>query len=180
MNKINFLTGCVVLLVLLNAATLFYLFGQRKPQPETVPPGAGPAAYITRYLQLNTQQQAQFEQLRNEHQAAMRPAREADKQLHRQFFNLVKEGKGLGAATDTLLNKMAEQRRIMETATFTHFQQLRAMCTDEQKTKLNDIIDQLAAQLGRPKGPPPPGAEPGHPNRPDGPPPGHHPPPPGE
>lgn len=179
MNKINFLTGAVVLLVLLNGATLFYLYRQRNTEKNAHPPGGGPAAYIIEQLKLNPQQQIQFEQLRNVHQAAIRPAREADKQLHQQLFALVKEGKNLGAQTDSLMNKMAEQRRIMETATFTHFQQLRALCTDEQKSRLNDIIDQLAAQLGRQQGPPP-GRPPHERDIPGAPPHNGHPPPPGE
>lgn len=163
MNKTKLLTICLVALVLLNAGTLFYLFRSQKSAGQTpLQKGEGPAAYIVEQLKLNDQQQAEFKKLRDEHQGSIRPAREEDKKLHQAFFGLVKSGKSIGAETDSLINLMVAQRKIMENATFSHFQKLRNLCTDEQKPRLDELIDELAMRIsapgpagGRPPGPPP-------------------------
>lgn len=165
MKKTNFLTICVVLLVLMNAATLFYLFRMRKPEHPAPPPNGGPAAYMIEHLKLNTQQQASFAQLRTEHQDALRKARDEDKKLHQSFFALVKSGKPYGPEADSLISQMAAQRKLIETATYTHFQKLRSLCTDEQKPRLDELIDELGDRIGQSAG-----GRPGPPHG-DGPPP---------
>lgn len=167
MNKTKLLIICLVALVLLNAGTLFYLFRSQKSAGQAPPQkGEGPATYIIEQLKLNDQQQAEFKKLRDEHQGSIRRAREEDKKLHQAFFGLVKSGKAAGAEADSLISLMAAQRKIMENATFTHFQKLRNLCTDEQKPKLDEIIDELAMRIGatgpageRPPGPPGEGGE---------------------
>lgn len=179
MSRTKLLGICVAVLVLVNAGTLFYLFRTQKSSRQMPPEkGEGPAAYIIEQLKLDAQQQAEFKKLRDEHQATMRPAREEDKRLHQVFFSLVKTGKAAGAETDSLIGLMAAQRKLMEQATFTHFQKLRNLCTDAQKPKLDELVDELATRMsgnpGRPPGPPGSGNE-------GGPPPGeHNGPPPGE
>lgn len=167
MSKTKLLTVCVAILALLNAGTLFYLFrSQKSERHQPVEKGEGPAAYMIEQLKLDAQQQAEFKKLRDEHQGIIRPAREEDKKLHQAYFALVKTGRPAGTEADSLIGLMAAQRRIMETATFTHFQKLRSLCTDEQKPKLDAIIDELAMRIaspagGRPPGPPGSGNEEG-------------------
>lgn len=191
MSKTKLLTVCVAILALLNAGTLFYLFrSQKSTRPQPVEKGEGPAAYMIEQLKLDAQQQAEFKKLRDEHQGIIRPAREEDKKLHQAYFALVKTGKPAGAEADSILSLMAAQRRIMETATFTHFQKLRNLCTNEQKPRLDALIDELAMRISAPAGGRPPGPPPGMPGSGNeggehpGPPPGagnnHPPPPPGE
>jgi len=174
MNKTKLLIICVAALVVLNAGTLFYLFRTQKKEPQRQPEKGGPATYIIEQLKLTDQQQAEFKKLRDEHQGSVRPAREEDKKLHQAFFSLVKSGQAYGPEADSLVSLMAGQRKIMESATFAHFQKLRTLCTDQQKPKLDEIIDELAMRVGgqpgegRPPGdrPEPPPGEGDHPGPP--------------
>lgn len=185
MNKTNFLTVCVVILVLLNGATLFYLFRQKQTGNNTPAEPKGPGAFIIETLKLDEKQQDNFASLRKEHQQAVRTARAEDKRLHDIFFGFIKQGKPFGPEADSVISMIAVQRRIMETATYVHFYKLRALCNEKQQKLFDEIADQLVRRIGQSAPPPPRGnGRPPGPRPPDGegPPPGAHdePPPPGE
>ena len=178
MNKIRFLTWGVILLLLLNAGTLVYLFIQKKQEQGPPAGGSGAADFIIEKLKLDATQQKQFEQLRNQHQDITRHARDEERRLHDVYFSLLKTDNPDKAKVDSLTSLIAVQRSITESATFSHFQQLRQLCRDDQKKLFDATIDEIAKRVS-PKGPPPPGGD----RRPDGPPPlggpdGKRPPPP--
>lgn len=171
MSKINFLTGSVVLLLLLNAGTLVFMLQRRGVETTDLPRGngAGPAAFIIQALQLDDKQQEQFTTLRGEHQRITRAIHEEDKRLHDAYFDLLKTDHPDKAQVDSLASLIGAQHKLMEAAAFEHFEKLRAICREDQKKLFDNTIDEIARRMAPrgPGGPPPP---PG-----DGPPPGDHP-----
>ena len=147
MNKLRFLTWTVVLLLLLNAGTLIYLLMEKKH--EQVPaPGGGAADFIIEQLKLDAAQQKQFEELRRQHQGIIRPAREEERRLHDIYFSLLKIDNPDKAKADSVTSLIADQRSITESATFSHFQQLRQLCRDDQKKLFDATIDEIASRMG--------------------------------
>lgn len=170
MNKVLFLTICVVLLFLLNAGMLIYLFQLRSYQQELRDQGAD--SFIIERLKLDAGQQQAFATLRHQHQDITRQIHEEDRHLHDEYFALLKTAHPNKAKADSIATLIAEQRTKIEQATFDHFEQLRNLCHDDQKALFDNTIDEIARRMA-----PPRGGRPGGPGRPDGPPDGMPPPP---
>ena len=160
MNKTKFLTIGIIVLLLLNAVTLFLLFriqlGQKDRPPQR---GEGPANFIVDQLKLDANQQQQFADLRREHQGFARKHHEEEKNLHDAYFNLLKTDHPDKARVDSIAGLMASHHKEFEQFTFEHFQKLRAICRDDQKKLFDETIDEIAKMVGggppRPGGPPP-------------------------
>jgi Spy/CpxP family protein refolding chaperone len=116
----------------------------------------GPADYIIKQLKLDDKQQQQFTELRKQHHDRMRKTHEKDKELHDLYFSLLKIDNPDKNKVDSIAILIGEQRKIMATVTFDHFQQLRAICNTDQKKlfdeTINDILEMMAGHGG--EGPP--------------------------
>ena len=155
MNKTRFLTIALVVLLLLNAVTLFILFHDHLNRKEhTQQQGEGPANYIVEQLKLDANQQKQFADLRHEHQGFTKKFHEEDRKLHDAYFDLLKTDNPDKAKVDSIAGLMSAQRKQLEQFTFEHFQKIRAICRDDQKKLFDETIDEIAKQIGG--GPPPP------------------------
>src|SRR6185503_2373758 len=110
MNKVLFLTIGIVLLFLLNAGMLLYLFKLRSYQQELR--GQGAASFIIEQLQLDAQQQQAFAQLRQQHRAITRSAQEEDRHLHDVYFTLLKTDHPDKAKADSVASLIATQRAV--------------------------------------------------------------------
>src|SRR4051812_34337606 len=125
MSKINFLTISVVLLLLLNAGTLVYMFRWHDSQKTgVVDSGNGPAAYIIQTLQLDEQQQQRLANLRREHQQSIRSVREEDQRLHDAYFSLLKTDSPNTAKIDSLAGLIGRMEMQLSKITFAHFEKL--------------------------------------------------------
>lgn len=167
MSKVVFLTICIVLLFLLNAGMLIYLFKLRSYQQELR--GQRADVFIIDRLHLDARQQQQFAVLRQQHQDVTRRAHDEDRHLHDEYFTLLKTAHPDKTKADSIASLIAAQRAVIERATFDHFEQLRNLCNDDQKKLFDATIDEIARRMA----PPPPG----RPDGPDGPPEGMPPPP---
>lgn len=126
-------------------------------------------------------QKMDYEKLRGEHQATVRPLREQIKNAKDELFELLKNDTVSLAIVEAAAAKPAFIQQQIDLASFQHFKKLRTICTPVQQEKfdkiIQDVIRQMAPMQGgrRPGGPgdrpdgPPPGEGPG--NRPDAPPP---------
>jgi len=153
MNKFRFLAISVVLLLLLNIGTLAYLFRTHKGA-EPGQQGRAVADFIIQQLQLDAAQQEKFAELRDRHQGVLQSAHKEDRRLHDMYFNLLKTDNPDRKKADSISTLIADQRSLIEMATFIHFQELRKLCRDDQKKRFDATIDEIARRLG-PKGPPP-------------------------
>jgi protein CpxP len=161
MNKFRFLSISVVLLLLLNIGTLAYLFSTRKDTERPGPPGKAVADFIIKQLQLDAGQQEKFAELRDRHQGILQAAHKEDRRLHDTWFDLLKTDNPDRKKADSVSMLIANQRSVIEMATFVHFQELRQLCRDDQKKRFDATIDEIVRRMG-PKGPPP-GAPPPRP-----------------
>lgn len=160
MNKSRLILVALILLVLLNIGTLIILFLPTRKEDRQGPPGRTAADFIIGQLHLDASQQEKFAELRMRHQDAVAVARREDRRLHDMYFNLLKNDQPDKTKADSVSRLIADQRRVIEEATFIHFEELRKLCRDDQKKLFDATIDEIARMIG-PKGPPPhPGVPP--------------------
>jgi Spy/CpxP family protein refolding chaperone len=140
MNKQRILIIALVVLVLLNITTLSFLWmtkydkhphrsKKNKPHVEQ---------YLTRKLDLSTEQAKSFKLAREQH---FEQTHELQRSLHDNRKKLTE----LLSDADTskqneLFQKIANQNIQIEKLNFQHLQNLRSVCTDEQKLKFDSVI----------------------------------------
>lgn len=160
----------VVILALLNAgllATIWFKPGE-KQKGEGGEPGRRPFNMIVEQLKMTDAQQKAYAQLRDNHHDSMMQLQAAGNKLRQAMFSNLKSGDAAQHTVDSLTNLIADNQKMIESVTYRHFAQVRALCTDEQKQKfdqvIGDVIKMMSAQgPHRREGPPPPGAQDGPP-----------------
>jgi protein CpxP len=154
MKKNVFLLICVVVLLLINAYTLFIVF-RMHAEKERGPGGPTQRdSYIIDQLKLDAAQQKQFGELRRQHHELAMHIQHEDERLHDLYFSLLKTDNPDMAKVDSVSTLIGTQRKAQATAAFEHFRQLRAICHDDQKKFYDATIDEIARRV---TGPPPPG-----------------------
>ena len=158
-----------VVLITLNVATLttFWLLKEKRAHiPNT--PLSGVLDFLVKELQFDSVQKQRLVQLREKHQQTMMDIRKGNRELKDAFFDLLQQPD----INDSTVEKAAKASLLYderaEILTFRHFQQIRNICSEEQKKKFDAIIKQVLRMMAPPQrgglhGPPPRGREEGQP-----------------
>jgi len=151
-EKSTFLTGIIVLLLFLNLGIVAFLWmNQHEPRAEGRP---DVGRFLIDELKMNEQQQAQYEELKEEHHNKIEHLQQQDRELHDRFFDLLRTPSADSLTIETLADSMAANRKQIEIATYQHFQKVRAICNAEQQKKFDAVTRQMLRMMGPP---PPPG-----------------------
>ena len=74
-----------------------------------------------------------------------------DRKLHDNYFNYLNQNNPDSAVVDSMATLMSHKRKQIEIQTFYHFSMVRTICTEEQKAKFDQIInDALRMMAPRP------------------------------
>jgi len=183
MNRSKLWIILVVVLLLVNTAVLIMFWFKKAPNGPL--PGGQAKDFLIKELNLTTEQQKQFDGLREEHQRQVRAALEGMRELKDALIEEIAKPTADSAAIDSISKAINNKERKRELATVYHFRAFRGILTADQQSKfdkiLKDVLRMMNAGGQRPQrqGPPPGG---GRGERGDGPPDdsaGDRPPPPG-
>ena len=159
----------IAVLVVLNLATLAFMWFNR-PGREGLGRHEGEAAsFLVKELGLSAEQQKEYQQLRHEHREILNKLTEQDKVLHQQFFELLLMEVPDTAKVHLFANVIAMNRNQMELVTYDHFSRINKILTPDQQKKFKLIFKDVLKMVLPPPLPPSP---------PLPPPPGNLPPPP--
>ncbi len=161
----------LIVLVLLNIVTVAALLLKQPEQHATeiiMPPGPdrphgppghkGPGNFIVNELELNEEQRAQFDALKETHHTTMKGIHDQVKAKKEALFEAIG---GDEATATAIAQEIGALQTQLEMATYQHFTALRNICTPEQQTKLDGLMKEIMRHMapgpkGRPGGPPPP------------------------
>jgi len=145
MNKVKFLSAAVVLLLILNAVMLFFMFGKRPAKrPGSGRDGARPyTEFISKQLNFDTLQKAQLIKLRDEHKTDLDQLRKEDNILHDTLFAYIKRGDLDSAKIDSVTNLIAANKKQFEITFLKHFSEIRSLCKPDQLELFNKTVDQM-------------------------------------
>jgi protein CpxP len=173
MENSRFLKIAIIVLLLINIATLTFMWTGRKhydghmpPPPPHAPRPPAAFEFLTHELNLDEAQIKQFDALRKEHHENAQLIQEKSRKMHHRFFDLLGNTTADSALSVQLADSMALFQKQMEMLTFNHFKKVRAICKPGQQKKFDEVINE-ALQMMAPK-------PPHSPQRPDGPPPPAH------
>ncbi|MBX2846072.1 MAG: periplasmic heavy metal sensor [Saprospiraceae bacterium] len=179
MSKTKLLAAAVVALFLLNLAVLGYLITTNKktpPPPAKVERGERPPRHrdaLVEQMDFSPEQMEEFSGLKAAHQLQNKSINDQIRTKYQTYYGLLKTETVDQAVADRILSEVSDLHQQLAASNFQHFQDLKALCTDEQLDQFNGLIDQLSGQF-RPmqrSGPPPKGNRPppGGPPPPEGP-----------
>ncbi len=162
MESTRFLKITIIVLLLVNIATLIFMWSGRPHKEGHLPPpphGGGPRAafeFLNRELQLTTEQQTKLEDMSAGHRKEARALDDISRPLHHRFFDLL--GKPDSARMQQLADSLGWWQKERELMTYRHFAEIRTICTPEQQKKFDEVINE-ALRMMAPKGSggPPPG-----------------------
>jgi Spy/CpxP family protein refolding chaperone len=153
-KSINWLIG------LLLAANLFTLgfFWLNKFLPQFAN-DKGPKEFLIKELDLNSNQQKQYELLIEDHRKLVRDLKKRIGEERNVLYDLLKEPSQNDSALLAGANQFSLHMRDMELVHLRHFKQLRNLCDNNQKIKFDALLHQLSKIMlpnsGKDRMPPP-------------------------
>ncbi|MEO0039007.1 MAG: hypothetical protein RIQ59_2218 [Bacteroidota bacterium] len=158
MNNVKFLKSILLILLLVNVATIGFIWITKPPRTsgnETA------ASFLSNELSFNAKQEEQFEDLQSSFLEKREDLRHENKENFDLYFELLQNPKVDSASVKKASKAIISIKEKEEIALFYHFQKVRALCNESQKQKFDEIIKEAARMMGPPsrgdrQGPPPP------------------------
>ena len=152
MSKERFLLIAVIFLLVLNGGVIAYLIVGRNAPPR--PPQL--FEIITERLHFDEKQKNEFFALRDQHRDAMDKLDAQFESTLQSYLQLLSEDSPSASVKDSLENVMASVEKLKAATTLQHFQQVKNVCSAEQKREFNNLIPELMHVLMPPKNNNPP------------------------
>jgi len=161
MNNVKFLKSILLVLVLVNVATISFLWLTKPPKPNLQGSAKG---FFAHELSFSAKQEQQFEVLQTAFEEQRESLRQSDREIHDAFLDLLQNPKVDSATVKKVADEIIKIKEKEELAVFYHFQKVRAICDATQKQKFDKIVKDAAQMMGpRPqegqRPPPPPRRE---------------------
>ncbi len=154
-TKNKMLFWCVIVLVILNIATISSIWLKKAPSSKSpAGPGGKPDGQkiMAEQLGLSTEQAEQFEQIRNEHFMRTRPLQRQMHEIRLEILDEMFAAEPDEVIIADLLKELNDSQSQFEECLFTHFQELKDACTPEQTEELEYMLQGLIERT-RPRDP---------------------------
>lgn len=149
MNKRNILSIGFVIMLILNAVLLFLMIRGPKmpPRQSELSNKIDLKEKISRDLELTTDQTKAFHELADKHRKAIKVNAEKQKKVIQSYFNYL----SVEEQDQTRLSELLEDIKDLEskkiTLTYQHFEELKALCNEDQKARFGLIIQDIIQVL---------------------------------
>lgn len=150
MSKEKLLWILIIVLVFVNGATLFFLAAGRRPEP-----GNRFDRTITEILQLSEDQTQQFNVMKREHHQEMIRVDKEMRSTYEKYFYLLSDTANI-KERDSLENVLGKKQKEKIQITYEHFNELKSLCSSEQKEKFKELVPLLMHVINPQKNPSPP------------------------
>lgn len=143
MNKTRLLSTAVIGLLVINLGVLYLLFFSRPMHPPGRPPGPErPKEIIISTLHLDKEQIAQYEKLIQQHISTVAAFEEEINKTKNSLYLILSDTSLTGK--DSLVNRLGELQKKIETVHYNHFADIRKLCKREQLVFFSSLTNELA------------------------------------
>lgn len=143
MNKTSLLILVATVLLVLNLIMLFVFFSPKKSRQS-------PRGVIIKQLNFDDRQIEKYDVLINQHQASIKLQADSIKVNKKQLYNQL--AKSNQQNKDAIINNINKFQKNIEQIHFKHFEDIKALCREDQLEDYNSLTKQLARLFA----PPPP------------------------
>jgi len=137
-------------LLLLSNLALVAFFVMNKPEKREVRrehPGSYMKDALKNDVGFTEQQMAEFDKMADQHRQQMRPLFEDIGKTKESFYKMLSQPQ----TADTVLNQAASQigdkQKAIDIKIFTHFQNIRQLCTPEQQSAFDSLIQRVVHRM---------------------------------
>jgi len=137
-------------LLLLSNLALVAFFVMNKPEKREVRrehPGSYMKDALKNDVGFTDQQMAEFDKMADQHRQQMRPLFEDIGKTKESFYEMLSQPQ----TADTVLNQAASQigdkQKAIDIKIFTHFQNIRQLCTPEQQPAFDSLIQRVVHRM---------------------------------
>lgn len=139
----------IILLILMNAGILAYLYLQEKPEPSQKPLSP-PFVMIEQGVGMNDTQKSEYQRLREEHHEQVVALRAQMAKIRLALYH-----SATPQANDSLLTIVGNLQKNTDSITYIHFMNVRRMLDEQQKKKFDQILPGIVQQMLMPQRRPP-------------------------
>jgi len=144
-NKV--LSWLIGVLILANIATLtFFWIGHLKDQRNH-----SPKEFLAKSLHFSESQKNAYFELAKDHNESANKIREQIKINKENLFQLLKSEKVDDSIKKNSTLKISLSIQALDMLTFEHFKKVRALCTEEQKPKFDELIQKMVNSVNNPQ-----------------------------
>jgi Spy/CpxP family protein refolding chaperone len=153
MKKNTLLYILVVFLLVMNGYFMYEIFVDKRPK------GPNPGKFLAKELQFDAAQMEAFSEMNDQHHEDMMAIMRDVRRLKDELFDYISLPTYDEEKVRQLTAEIGEKTRLRDEKTFYHFKEVQKICTDEQRTRFNELIKEALRpgrrRGGRPPGPPP-------------------------
>jgi periplasmic protein CpxP/Spy len=146
MERIKLFKFIIAGLVLLNIIIMvFFLYVKpgKSDFHDELKKGQGPKQIIIDRLHFSESQQKQYTILVEAHRTKMFSLNEASRKMHDNLFLLLKTQPVNKVAADSIINSISNNQKELEQLNFSHFNEIRTLCTSDQTDEFNELLSDL-------------------------------------
>ncbi len=141
----------IVAVLLVANIGLLYFFVFNKPQksarpsPDVIRRTA--MEKVKKDVGLNDEQAALYDSLRSNQFKNMKPLFKDLTKSKEDFFSLIYEPNVSDSVLNAYASMIGEKQMALDLSTFRYFQSIKALCTEEQKPKMDTVIKQIVKRI---------------------------------
>jgi len=149
-NRVLLLITSVLLVA--NIGLLYY-FVFNKPEKPSRPPIINPIEKVKIEVGLNDEQAVAYDSLRSQQFRNMKPLFKELTKSKEDFFSLIYQQGVSDSVLNSYASRIGEKQMELDISTFHYFQSIKALCTEEQKPKMDSFITQIVKRIISNNGP---------------------------
>ena len=148
----------VISVLLISNIGLLYFFVFNKPNHEQREIGSDERRKmamekVKKEVGLNDEQSVLYDSLRSQQFKRMKPFFEELTKSKEDFFALIYQQGVSDSVVNAYASKIGEKQMQLDISTFHYFQSIKALCTEEQKPKMDSFIKQIVKRIINNNGP---------------------------
>lgn len=137
-NKVRMLIGIIVALVLLNAGLLTWMWlGSQRHGRDGHGDGR---SYLSKTLGFSEEQRTKYRAMRQNHFKTIRPLLDSMRLERKRFYEQVSDSTQTDAVLMQQARQIEEKNARLDVLNLRHFQKVSALCTPEQRKKLQQVL----------------------------------------
>jgi Spy/CpxP family protein refolding chaperone len=141
-NKI--LVIAVVVLLLTNLGLLFFMWkGKHTDQSKRQPATNSAVETMARELNMTESQKKNYQVLRDEHFARVRPLFDSIREARKDFLKMIQSPIINDSSVQAYSHRIAEKQAVIDRMTLDHFRKVRGLFSGEQQKKFDDFIQKM-------------------------------------
>src|SRR6185436_4047323 len=137
-------------LLLLSNLALVAFFVLNKPEKREVRrehPGSYMKDALKNDVGFTDQQMAEFDKMADQHRQQMRPLFEDIGKTKESFYKMLSQPQTADTVLNQAVSQIGDKQKAIDIKIFTHFQNIRQLCTPEQQPAFDSLIQRVVHRM---------------------------------